>query len=333
MKTINIFSCKLPSKDLVVCSAHVILVAAWLVQIKHCQCQVDGVSQSTFKIVRGKRLASGVTWMRNISRQGLTLQRCAIACAVDCGMFEFNKVYNACIFYKERNYDIGITVSSDTDWTWAYKRRHTTISHGGWTLVFRAQAKIQVSAYETWNDTAATTDNPVQDSFPHACLRLVDYASCDRHFRSHIVDNWDNVDKVRFSLINNELEVAYILFDGVGSNRSSWFSQSRVLSSSWFNMRADSKVDIFDLFGFKIVPKLWRTFLIFGPKVICNLDKFYTMVIDQSSDSCLVFWDIDLTGYPSFYYSTEPDMGNLYTLFSADQHAQAEVLAVSVTFL
>ena len=56
---------------------------------------------------------------------GLTLQRCAIACAVDCGMFEFNKVYNACIFYKERNYDIGITVSSDTDWTWAYKRRHS----------------------------------------------------------------------------------------------------------------------------------------------------------------------------------------------------------------
>ena len=56
---------------------------------------------------------------------GLTLQQCAIACAVDCGMFEFGKVYNACIFYKERNYDIGITVSSDTDWTWAYKRRHS----------------------------------------------------------------------------------------------------------------------------------------------------------------------------------------------------------------
>ncbi|RUS74921.1 hypothetical protein EGW08_017320, partial [Elysia chlorotica] len=288
-----------------------------LVQIKLGQCQGRGVSDSTFKIIPGKRLATGVTHIQTVERGGLTLRDCATACRVECGMFEYSQVHSVCKFYSERNYDFGYTVSSDADWTWAYKRRHTTVVfQTGWTLVFRAQAKIAVGAFETWNDTDATTDNPVRDDFPHACLRLVEYESCDRHFRSHVIDNWVNIDQVRFSLISGGLEVAYILFDGVGSNSTSWFSQDRVVKSSWPDLGSDSAVETFDLFGMRVVPKLWRTFLIFGPAAVCNMDQMYTMVIDQGSDSCCLalFWNIVYDGFPSFYYSKMPGLGALHTL-------------------
>ena len=65
-----------------------------------------------------------------------------------------------------------------------------------WTLVFRLQKEISVPAYQTWMDTGTSNDNPVQNNFPPACLRMFDYGSCDRHFRSHILDNWNGIDKV-----------------------------------------------------------------------------------------------------------------------------------------
>ncbi|GFS16888.1 hypothetical protein ElyMa_003225600 [Elysia marginata] len=170
-----------------------------LFQLELCagQASVDAESQSSFKIVPGKRLSSGVTEIETVVREGLTLQQCAILCKVECGMFDFSASFNVCTTFRERNYDYGIQLSLDTGWTWAYKRRHTTITNEGWTLVFRAQAKTSVSAYNTWTDPQATTDNPVEDSFPHACLRLEYYTSCDRHFRSHVIDSWVNIDKAR----------------------------------------------------------------------------------------------------------------------------------------
>ena len=65
-----------------------------------------------------------------------------------------------------------------------------------WTLVFRVQKEISVPVYTTWMDTGTFNDNPVQNNFPPACLRMFDYGSCDRHFRSHILDNWHGIDKV-----------------------------------------------------------------------------------------------------------------------------------------
>ena len=62
--------------------------------------------------------------------------------------------------------------------------------------MFRAQKEISVPVYDTWMDTGTSHDNPVPDNFPPACLRMFDYGSCDRHFRSHILDHWNGIDKV-----------------------------------------------------------------------------------------------------------------------------------------
>ncbi|GFO15575.1 hypothetical protein PoB_004208000 [Plakobranchus ocellatus] len=48
---------------------------------------------------------------------------------------------------------------------------------------------------------------------------------------------------------------------------------------------------------------------------MCTRDTFYTMVIDQSGDTCITqsSWDVDLAGFPAFFYSRVPRLGKLYT--------------------
>ena len=72
-----------------------------------------------------------------------------------------------------------------------------TVVQDDWTMVFRAQAGIGVYVWDTWNSTGVNNDNPIPDDFPFACLRLTDYSSCDRHFRSHLLDNWAGIKEVR----------------------------------------------------------------------------------------------------------------------------------------
>ena len=67
-------------------------------------------------------------------------------------------------------------------------------------MVFRAQSRVGVPVYQTWLNSSLQHDlDPHTNDFPEACLRLTDYGLCDRHFRSHILDNWENIHEVLLS--------------------------------------------------------------------------------------------------------------------------------------
>ncbi|GFR97480.1 hypothetical protein ElyMa_000994000 [Elysia marginata] len=113
---------------------------------------------------------------------------------------------------------------------------------GEWVLAFRAQKEINVSFYDTWSYTGLYHDDPVPGDLPQACLRLVDYKSCDRHFRSKILDDWMKIEQIRVSWIKSDVEVAYIVFNGTDTDRESWFSPGRVLSSTWVPGLSDHEI-------------------------------------------------------------------------------------------
>ncbi|GFR89196.1 hypothetical protein ElyMa_000788200 [Elysia marginata] len=81
------------------------------------------------------------------------------------------------------------------------------IDFANWTLVFRLQSGKSDLAYATWINDGRHDDAPLAASFPVACLRMFDYASCDRHFRSRIIDDWNGISEVsvatEFSSIYN----------------------------------------------------------------------------------------------------------------------------------
>ncbi|GFN75334.1 hemicentin-1 [Plakobranchus ocellatus] len=240
-----------------------------------------------------------------IKKLGMTSTYCATFCGSECGMFHYNPLHNECSVFLERDYDVGVTLVSDPDWIVGFRKRHTTVTQGEWTLVFRAQSSIGVSVWDTWTNTGLHDDNPVPKDFPLPCLRLTEYESCDRHFRSHILDNWSNVKEVRFSLVKSDTEVAYVLFNGTGTDRDSWFSQNRIVASTWAPGIQKDTLTLTGMEGFHS-EGVARRFYLFGPHAGCPADWFYTMTLDVTTDLCTdaKLWRITYTGFPTFFYST-----------------------------
>ncbi|GFS17058.1 hypothetical protein ElyMa_004971800 [Elysia marginata] len=76
------------------------------------------------------------------------------------------------------------------------------ITAGEWTLVFRAQKLINSSVFDIWNQTGLSHDNPVPYGFPMECISMSYDPKCDRHFRSHILDDWVDIYDVRMDFMH-----------------------------------------------------------------------------------------------------------------------------------
>ncbi|KAK7503731.1 hypothetical protein BaRGS_00004854 [Batillaria attramentaria] len=65
------------------------------------------------------------------------------------------------------------------------------------------------------------------------------YLSRDRYYRSSFLDSWPSclIDTVRVTLIENGHEMAFVEFNGRGSTSTDWFSENRVLNTSWTDLR------------------------------------------------------------------------------------------------
>ncbi|RUS72574.1 hypothetical protein EGW08_019660 [Elysia chlorotica] len=211
-----------------------------------------------------------------------------------------------------------------------------TVTQGNWTLLFRAQAGINEPVYLTYINTSVQHDNPVPLDFPTACLRMSDYGACDRHFRSHILDNFVGIDQVRLSLIKSDTEVAYVVFDAVGASFQAWFSPSRIVESTWMPDVPNESYHRPTLRGDCPSTTVCRRFYLFGPHTGCRSEWLYTMTLDSASDLCL-----DLTAeyaglklnYPMFFYSATSGRAALSINPSYPTAQTADVLALWVKYV
>ncbi|GFS11100.1 hypothetical protein ElyMa_001338700 [Elysia marginata] len=159
-------------------------------------CGCNTVRPIRFWLLPGLRITSGTTITRDVSlpRQ-MTLLRCARLCGADCGMFHYSKANYTCEVFAERYFDSGVLYVPDDDWITGLKNL-SVIVKDDWTLAFRAQSGTGSTVFHAWIATGVHHDNNIQAEFPHACLRFDDYSSCDRHFRSHILDAWTGIKEV-----------------------------------------------------------------------------------------------------------------------------------------
>ncbi|RUS87593.1 hypothetical protein EGW08_004638 [Elysia chlorotica] len=199
----------------------------------------DQCRQTKFRGTSGRKVVSAADHLSSMSRSGMSNIICAAYCRrnINCDLYHYSTVHNVCeTFKKTSGFNVIDDLTADPNWS-------SWIEIGTWTLVFRSQSRIGVSTYETWIDSAHQDDNPYPSDFPAACLGLSLYDNCDRHFRSRVLDNWVNIKEVYFSLVKDDVEVVRILFDGQGTDRMSWFSQSRILDSSWSELATDAKLE------------------------------------------------------------------------------------------
>lgn len=54
--------------------------------------------------------------------------------------------------------------------------------------------------------------------------------------------------QVKVEFYKDDDRVAYVIFNGVGSDMYSWFDETRITKSSWIDLDSGSDPDIFEIF-------------------------------------------------------------------------------------
>ncbi|KAK3799730.1 hypothetical protein RRG08_017431 [Elysia crispata] len=113
--------------------------------------------------------------------------------------------------------------------------------------------------------------------------------------------------QVRYSLVRNEVEVGYIVFNGTDTDMMSWFSHSRILHSTWSpGLDTEPNLQPVSITG-SCGSSSCRRFLVHESYNFCRFEFFYTFVIDMAFDICntkTVNWELfDLSSFPVFLYA------------------------------
>lgn len=148
--------------------------------------------------------------------------------------------------------------------------------------------------------------------------------SSSSHFRDPKVIHWENlqVQYVKLALYKQSQEVAYVVFDGLNTNVTSWFNGSRVEASSWSDLTRQHAFNYFAIKG-HVGGTLERTFFINSHYGGCDQDLGHLVVVEHNGDCA---WD-DQPIYPAILYS---DM-NGAEYWNRRQFGRADYLAIFIS--
>ncbi|XP_025104273.1 uncharacterized protein LOC112570120 isoform X2 [Pomacea canaliculata] len=173
------------------------------------------------------------------------------------------------------------------------------IQKDGWTLCFRATAGLGSPVYDTWTHVGYHDDYKyTRTSMPCGCTATS--GSCDRHYRSFLVDVWPsrNLEKVKVALYENGVEKAFMEFRGLDSNYLNWFSADRLLNSSWTDI-SGSALPYFSIFGIDEPGRVTRRFYVSKGHYGCPSDFGWISIKDKGH---VCTWET-ASHLPTFFYS------------------------------
>lgn len=156
-----------------------------------------------------------------------------------------------------------------------------------WQVIFKAQARNGASVYQAWVNGKGTTA-----TFP---------PENGKHYRNPAIDSWNNlaVKFVRLTLhASDDEEVAFILFDGVRSDKMNWFAKRRILDSSWAQLNYDSSLNRASIGGDQ-----QRKFYMNVRYGGCENDHGFMYVLDVQNKGCQYE---RFAASPQFLYSEFP---------------------------
>ncbi|XP_059154632.1 uncharacterized protein LOC131940081 isoform X2 [Physella acuta] len=165
-----------------------------------------------------------------------------------------------------------------------------------WTLAFRGTAYIGKSVYAAYKNGTG-----IPSEVEPGCKQVASPLPCNNHYRnSEVFDNWDRVKEVAFVVYSNYTRVGDILFDGQDSTSISWFNKSRVLFTTWKQIKTDF-TNFFSIEG-NNVPENHRAFFINSNYNGCPGDKGWFVAVDSANSYCP--WE-KFKSFPVFKYSRQ----------------------------
>ncbi|KAK3587740.1 hypothetical protein CHS0354_042694 [Potamilus streckersoni] len=187
------------------------------------------------------------------------------------------------------------------------------IDNDPWKLVFRVTAGGTTDPYYAWLNGIGTDNSD-------DCMMLYP-PSCTTYYRHNLLDDWQNwsIKQVKLALYEYHTLVAYIIFNGEGSDMQSWFSKGRLKQTSWTDL-ASSTLEFFSLKG----DDYWgRHFFIHGSYTLCAKDYGWILVNSGIRPYC----PFDQHGsYPSIIYARN----GVKSIYGSQGYGEADVLAIYI---
>ncbi|XP_071083688.1 uncharacterized protein [Haliotis cracherodii] len=260
---------------------------------------------------------------------------------VDCGLVPEAEntlhSYNSTVFGSQVN----VTCVNDTDlydgdntgvcdergqWIGVPVCKKNTQSIGGWILLLRVTADVNVSPYDVWMDDLIYHDHPaVPGNLQAGCMTIDTSLPCDMHFKSKLVTTWEtaNIEQVKVIILKGNIVKAEVLFDGVGTTKTSWFSPSHIINSTWTDLMSLPQ-NRFSITGDDTTN---RRFQITHYYAGCPADKGWLAVIDKPDNNPCP-WE-QYTSVPHILYSAgtseslcaDFESGDVMAILAKQQHS------------
>ncbi|XP_067048959.1 uncharacterized protein [Acropora muricata] len=115
---------------------------------------------------------------------------------------------------------------------------------GGWTMVFKVLKGVtQPPVGPLWNSNETLAEN--------VTTALDTTGNYLGHYKNRIVNNWQEFhpNEARVALYKNGSEVLSMLFKALGTDKLNWFSQAKLLSSPWSDLKTAKSLQHFDITG------------------------------------------------------------------------------------
>ncbi|XP_055998312.1 uncharacterized protein LOC125647097 [Ostrea edulis] len=145
----------------------------------------------------------------------------------------------------------------------------------------------------------SSTQEERNASFPSQCMTMAKVPGCSTPYRAGLIDAWEElgVQEVRFTIIVNSTWTQEIVFNGLDSNKTSWYSGNRVESSSWTDVTDTQTYLYFSVNGYSStsVNRLWAITYSHGG---CEGDLGWFMASYNPFAGCSYDRTLDLSPYP-----------------------------------
>ncbi|GFO07035.1 collagen alpha-4(vi) chain [Plakobranchus ocellatus] len=167
------------------------------------------------------------------------------------------------------------------------------VSDPGWQLLLKGVAEAPGDLLATWKGPGTlNAQNPV--------ARQLDN-QLKENYKPSLPNYWDKCkfELVKLSVMTQGKENAYIIFNATGTDRLSWFDPSRIVNSSF----GDLKGAQFDAFSMDGDPNSGRHFVITQSTQSCDMRGWITMTTKASS--CFY----ERGSQPAYLYSSTGQAG------------------------
>ncbi|XP_013406644.1 uncharacterized protein LOC106171065 isoform X1 [Lingula anatina] len=195
------------------------------------------------------------------------------------------------------------------------KTRVDALESDKWRLVFKAVAGAGGDIFQLWNSNQALNEENPQAKQLNDNLKA--------HYKSSAVNNWtsQNIRYVKVALYQAGIERLTLVFNAVGSDKMTWFTKDKLISSPYADIETASISASGYYFSIRgdIRSYLARHFFINKSYNGCGNDVGWLSVINRAGCPYEVF-----SSYPAFIFAP----GHMAIRYTKETLAHADVFAI-----